>query len=114
MIEMNEAVELFKKAFEQARQKNRTDWHLMKGSVLNNRLLQITDRQFDPRRYGARDFRELVSKLYPWVQATWADSDYLVEWRGEEVSKPGYKAPEGTLLRSWWRARGSMGRHHRL
>jgi hypothetical protein len=101
MIDMNEVLALVQKVFEQERDKNRADWRLMRASLLNNRLLSMTERKFQPQRYGAKDFRHLIGKLYPWVQATRSDDDYIVEWRGEEVSKPGYKAPPGTLLKGW-------------
>lgn len=37
-------------------------------AVLNNRLLQITDRRFTPHTYGASDFRAFVAMLAPDVR----------------------------------------------
>lgn len=98
MIDLKEAIHLVGKAFDQPRQKGRPDWNTMTSAVLNNRLLGITDRKFDARRYGAKDFQDLLVKLYPWVHVMRKDNLLLVEWRGDVVSKPSYKAPSGTLL----------------
>src|SRR5260221_3367596 len=54
---------LIRKAFEVARQTDREDWQQMSVAVLKNRLLDITDRTFNERDYGARSIGELVRKV---------------------------------------------------
>ena len=59
-----EALELVRAAFLQAQRKQGPD-PAMNLAVLKNRLLQITDRRFDPRDYGAKDMRAFVAWLHP-------------------------------------------------
>lgn len=97
MIDLEEAVRLIEKAFDQAREKGRVDWYLMAPPVLNNRLLSLTDRKFDPRRYGAKDLKELLVRLAPWVQLRKNEKSYIVEWRGHLLAAPSGSSPPAIL-----------------
>lgn len=61
------AIQLIKKAFAQARQKQGQSARSMTLAVLNNRLLQLTNRQFKPADYGAKSLRALLATLAPKV-----------------------------------------------
>jgi hypothetical protein len=63
MKQTNEALDLIKQAFLQAKRKKGPKSASMTLGVLKNRLLQLTNRQFDPRNYGASDLRSLVGQL---------------------------------------------------
>lgn len=51
---------LIKRAFLAARQKQLPTWHRMNAGVLKNRLILLTDGQFNEQKYGYADFHELV------------------------------------------------------
>lgn len=57
-------------AFDQARTSGKTEWWVMAVPVLKNRLLQLTEREFDEAAYGVNSFTELVAsdELAPIVQ----------------------------------------------
>ena len=60
-----QAMELVGAAFLQAQQKLGPQAKSMTLAVLNNRLLQITDRRFQPDDFGAKDLRVFVGLLAP-------------------------------------------------
>lgn len=63
-----QAMELVRAAFLQAQQKYGPQTNAMTLAVLNNRLLQITDRRFQPRDFGAKDLKSFVASLAPDVK----------------------------------------------
>jgi len=63
----DEALELVTVAFVQAQRKLGEGATSMSLGVLKNRLLQITDRRFDPNDFGASDMRSFVAMLEPHV-----------------------------------------------
>lgn len=65
-----QALELVRAAFLQAQSKLGTDATVMTLGVLKNRLLQITDRRFDPREFGMQDMKAFVNLLAPDVKFT--------------------------------------------
>lgn len=65
-----EALELVVTAFLHAQRKLGPEATTMTIGVLKNRLLQITDRRFDPRDFGVADMRAFVAMLAPQVLVT--------------------------------------------
>jgi hypothetical protein len=61
------ALQLIQKAFAQAGSKRWQPAQSITLAVLNNRLLRLTDRQFKPSDYGAKDLRALLEMLAPEV-----------------------------------------------
>lgn len=59
----NEAASLIRDAFEAARASGHPEPDVMTSAVLKNRLLDMTGREFDERRYGARSFVQLLRLL---------------------------------------------------
>jgi hypothetical protein len=55
--------ELIRLAFWAARERGKPDWWRMTTAVLKNRLLSLTDRQFNEEDYGARTLFEFASKF---------------------------------------------------
>ena len=55
--------ELIRLAFWAAREKRKPDWWRMTTAVLKNRLLALTDRQFNEEDYGARTIVEFASQF---------------------------------------------------
>ena len=60
----NRARNLIMQAFEIAHRSGRPDWRTMTVAVLKNRLLNLTERSFRERDYGARTITEFVRR-YP-------------------------------------------------
>ena len=60
---MEDAKQLVRQAFEQARLKGKPDWHQMTAAVLKNRILEITDRRFEESSYGAETFIAFVDQV---------------------------------------------------
>lgn len=57
---MEDAKELIRKAFAVARESGKQDWRRMTIAVLKNRILSITNREFNEAKYGAATFQEFV------------------------------------------------------
>jgi hypothetical protein len=74
-----QALELVRAAFLIAKRKSGSDVRAMTLAVLKNRLLQITDRRFDPTDFGAKDLRAFVAMLSPDVLMVGKPSDLQVE-----------------------------------
>lgn len=70
MKSRDEALQLVKAAFLQAQRKLGPEATSMTLAVLKNRLLQITDRRFDPLEFGARDMGSFLALLAPDVALT--------------------------------------------
>jgi hypothetical protein len=66
----HEALELVVVAFLHAQRKLGPEATTMSLGVLKNRLLQITDRRFDPRDFGVPDMRAFLAMLAPEVKVT--------------------------------------------
>lgn len=64
------AEELVRAAFAQAQRKSGPQAKTMTLAVLNNRLLQITDRRFRPQDFGVKDIKGLVALLAPKFRLT--------------------------------------------
>lgn len=54
---------LIRRAFLLAKDSGKEDWHLMYAGVLKNRLLTLTDGQFDEGDWGAATFTSLIESL---------------------------------------------------
>ncbi len=65
MKNRDRALELVRVAFLQARHKRGLNATTMTLGVLKNRLLQITDRRFDPNDFDAKDMKSFVKMLAP-------------------------------------------------
>lgn len=65
-----EALELVVAAFLHAQRKLGSEATTMTIGVLKNRLLQITDRRFDPKDFGVADIRGFLAMLAPQVLIT--------------------------------------------
>ena len=55
--------ELLAAAFADAKAKGKVDWKIMHVSVLKNRLLQRTNKQFTETSYGARTMQDLIARF---------------------------------------------------
>jgi hypothetical protein len=58
-----EGADLIRRAFEAARDSEVADWQSMTSAVLKNRILDLTDREFDESRWGAENFRGFVDQF---------------------------------------------------
>jgi hypothetical protein len=90
------ALQLIEMAFAQAAKKRWRPAQSMTLAVLNNRLLQLTDRRFKPSDYGAKNLRELLAMLAPEVTISREHQQEFVELR-MAVNRPEYQsgsAPE--------------------
>lgn len=70
---------LILEAFSSAASEGRPDWFRMRGSVLKNRLLDLTNRSFDESTYGAERFSELVEQLSDVLVADHTAKPFIVE-----------------------------------
>lgn len=76
-----QGVQLIRSAFELARESGSADWQTMTTAVLKNRLLDLTDREFEEADWGAQSFRDFISQFSDVVEAV-----------------PGTRPPEVRLL----------------
>lgn len=74
---------LLQQAFEAARAQGRADWQTMTAAVLKNRMLDITDRTFDERDWGAASFRGFLSLFTNLLDIDTASKPPLVRWIGD-------------------------------
>jgi hypothetical protein len=85
MFKREEALKLVGEAFEQAKQSKKPDWRRMHAGTLNARMLELTDRNFDPREFGAKNLRDFIDNLVPAIQTSSTPRGGLfVEWIGED------------------------------
>ena len=56
---MEDAKQLIRQAFKQARVSGKPDWHRMTTAVLKNRLLSITGNAFNETEYRCRHVHQL-------------------------------------------------------
>ncbi|WP_419921758.1 hypothetical protein [Candidatus Poriferisodalis sp.] len=66
-------------AFQIAAQQGNSDWFRMRGSVLKNRLLDLTGRSFNEQDYGADGFSALVEQLPNLLLVDHTAKPFLVE-----------------------------------
>jgi hypothetical protein len=85
--DLNSLRKLVREAFTQAEAKKGRPVRAMNLSVLNNRLLQMTERNFRPIDYGARTLRDLLENLKPDIALTPGQNDIVVELR-DTASSP--------------------------
>lgn len=106
-----EGANLIRRAFEAARDSEVADWRSMTSAVLKNRILDITDREFDEGRWGAEDFRGFVGQFEEIVEVDPSKRPprviYLPETIDAEVQSP--DAGEGTAI-----TRVASGRSKRI
>lgn len=89
---MQDIKELIRLAFMAAREKGKSDWHLMQIAVLKNRLLQMTGGAFDVSGYGYLTFRDLIRENNDLVrinpddprQVEWIESHKFTQYVGSE------------------------------
>lgn len=68
-------------AFRMAARRGKPEWHRMAGTVLKNRLLDLTERSFDEADYGADRFGDLVEQLDDLLTVDHSAKPYLIELR---------------------------------
>jgi hypothetical protein len=66
-------------AFAQARESGKDDWHRMYAGVLKNRLLLLTDGEFDEAEWGATGFTSLLRLLSDDLRIDFSNKPPLVE-----------------------------------
>lgn len=97
----DQAFELVKAAFLQAQQKQGESANTMTLAVLKNRLLQITDRRFDVRQYGAKDMKAFVGLLAPNVMFRDASPHGVVELsRRSKIEVVGSSSSQSAFARA--------------
>jgi hypothetical protein len=77
---------LLQKALDQAAKKKGHPAKSMTIAVLNNRLLQLTDRHFKPEQYGAGTLRDLLETFAPKVKLVQKGQDTVVVFQGGRVT----------------------------
>ena len=68
-------------AFRIAARQGKPEWYRMAGTVLKNRLLDLTERSFDEADYGAGRFGEVVEQLDDLLTVDHSAKPFLVELR---------------------------------
>ena len=95
------------RAFTKAAQQDKHEWYRMHGTVLKNRLLDLTERTFDEKDYGAPHFLGFVRLLDSVLAADLSVRPYVVELLEPYRSQIGASAAHayGQRIRSdLWRA----------
>lgn len=80
-------------AFRAAAHQGKPEWHRMRGTVLKNRMLDLTGRTFDEADYGADRFGALVEQLDELLAVDHSAEPFLVELR--EPYRSHITPPEG-------------------
>lgn len=105
--DLGDLEELVLRAFSKAAQQQKPEWYRMHGTVLKNRLLDLTERAFDEEDYGAQNFLGFV-KLFDYLLNTdLSVRPYVVELLEPYRSRVGEAATvaSGQWIRSdLWRA----------
>ena len=68
-------------AFRIAAHQGKSEWHRMRGTVLKNRMLDLTERTFNEADYGADRFGPLVEELDELLVVDRSAKPFLVELR---------------------------------
>ncbi len=92
-------------AFRVAARRGKPEWYRMAGTVLKNRLLDLTERSFDEADYGADRFGDLVEQLDGLLTVDHSTQPYLLElrepYRSEiQQSDAASASPSRTMIRS--------------
>ena len=104
---MQESQQLIVRAYEVARRAGKTDWTRMTTAVLKNRLLDLTDRSFDERSYGASSFLDFLSSHEDLVRVDRSVFPPIVELEKPEtlaVSKDDTTKLRYRIRRDLWQA----------
>lgn len=82
-VSMQDVPLLIGAAFDVARAKGKVDWHRMTTAVLNNRLLQMTNRRFDLASLGFSSVGELLEQFPDLVRLDHTTRPTTVEFLGD-------------------------------
>jgi hypothetical protein len=80
---LDSGARLIEAAFGVARSQGRDDWRTMTDAVLKNRILDLTDRGFHERDWGATSFRGFLQLFSNLVDIDTTSRPALVRWIGE-------------------------------
>ena len=81
---MEDVKRLIVQAFRQAKDSGKSDWYRMTTAVLKNRLLSLTDRQFNEATYGASSLADFVSKFSDILNIDDGQSPTVIELKDRE------------------------------
>ncbi len=96
---------LIQSAFEQARNSGKPEWHRMTIAVLKNRLLTLTDGQFQETAFGAPTMRDFVKRASEIVRIDETGNLPVVVLLGEEPAElPSELPPRIRVRDDLWRA----------
>ena len=101
-------------AFRIAACQGKPEWHRMRGTVLKNRLLDLTGRTFDEADYGADRFGALVEQLEELLAVDHSAKPFLVELREPHRSLIAPLEGMSEPSRSESDSGGSLARDRRL
>lgn len=90
---------LIEAAFDAARLKGKSEWRRMTTAVLNNRLLQMTDRRLDLGALGFSSLADLLTQFPDLVRLDHTTRPTTVEFLGEASSRPRDAGPRSRRLR---------------
>ena len=106
---MDDARDLIRQAFRQARDSGKGDWRRMTTAGLKSRILTLTNRRFEESAYGAASFAEFLSKYADIIAVDRTYSHPIVELN--EEGSPALESPEtgspsgrGRIRSDLWRA----------
>ena len=83
-VTVSDARALITRAFEEAYFSGKPDWRQMTTAVLKNRLLSLTDREFDESTYGAMSFMEFLTRFSEILRVDRSKFPPVVELQGDE------------------------------
>lgn len=95
---------LIGQAFEKARTSGRSDWRFMTVAVLKNRILDLTQRRFHERQFGAETFLDFVRGASDMVRIDETRSPALVEFVGEPAPGASIGRRDAGIRPDLWRA----------
>lgn len=96
--------ELVERAFEMARERKPEHWQSMTVAVLKNRMLQLTDRNFDEAHYGVHNMRDLVGLLPGLLEVDDTTLPPTVTLRENTSIVPRLPPPKGKIRSDLWNA----------
>ena len=92
---MQDPRKLIVRAYDDARRSGKLDWRLMTAAVLKNRLLDLTNREFDEVHYGASTFMEFIARYPDLLSVDDRNFPPTVELHGSEAEQ--LSPPNGDL-----------------